>query len=291
MALLPVLLLLAVVVTVSFGVVAARRSPPSRETAVAAARAHATRTAVAAVGLGLAAAVYVGRHATGQLRAGWTRCHRTAGTDHLRHRAHARPGRRGAHLATAARRGAAGPARAPRSAGRSAAAARPGGDRRRRTDRGHAARRACCWPIPAVGASPSAPRRPVRSPGSSTARPAASGCIILTALAAAVLWIVANRPAVATEDDRLETALRAGLGAPGAAGGRGSAAGRQRRPALRGRERPALRGVAAPARRCSTQAAWPRPFSGWSAMLAGVVVAAASARPSVPADAPSVPAG
>ena len=60
MALVPLGLLLAVVVTAGMGTAIVRRSSPSRETAVAAARRHATQTAVAAILLGSLAAGYVG---------------------------------------------------------------------------------------------------------------------------------------------------------------------------------------------------------------------------------------
>jgi hypothetical protein len=40
-------------------------------------------------------------------------------------------------------------------------------------------------------------------------RPAALGLVLLTAVTVAALWVVANRAAVATEDDRVEAALRA----------------------------------------------------------------------------------
>jgi hypothetical protein len=59
-ALVPLGLLLAVVVTAGMGTAIVRRSSPSRETAVAAARRHATQTAVAAILLGSLAAGYVG---------------------------------------------------------------------------------------------------------------------------------------------------------------------------------------------------------------------------------------
>ena len=69
MALLPLLVLIAGTATVAFGAATARRSPPSRETAVAVARSHGVRTAVAAIGLGLAAALYttIGVLAGGEL--------------------------------------------------------------------------------------------------------------------------------------------------------------------------------------------------------------------------------
>jgi hypothetical protein len=58
--LVPLGLVLAVVLTVAIGTVVVRRSPPSRETAVAAGRAHAMHAAAAAVLLGALAAGYVG---------------------------------------------------------------------------------------------------------------------------------------------------------------------------------------------------------------------------------------
>jgi hypothetical protein len=45
-------------------------------------------------------------------------------------------------------------------------------------------------------------------PGLFYGRPAALGLLLLTAVTAGALWIVATRPAVATEDERVETALR-----------------------------------------------------------------------------------
>ncbi|MGY1823355.1 hypothetical protein [Geodermatophilus sp. SYSU D00079] len=45
-------------------------------------------------------------------------------------------------------------------------------------------------------------------PGLVYGRPAALGLVALAALTAATLWVVANRPAVATEDARAEAALR-----------------------------------------------------------------------------------
>lgn len=288
MALLPVLLLLAVVVTVSFGVVAARRSPPSRETAVAAARAHATRTAVAAVGLGLAAAVYVGVTQLGNSAPGglgvtallvpitfgivhtlvlgvgeltWPRPHGEVRRARLVHRG----------LLDAA------PRRLVRAAivaaGLTAVTllggvllADPSG--RRVT----------------LGAATASP-----FPGLFYGRPAGVGLIILTALAAAVLWIVANRPAVATEDDRLETALRAAsahrvlrvaVGVPLVVSGGLLFVGGN-----------ALHSVASSAGSAVPDAGgMAAAILGMVAMLAGVVSCCLPA-PSVPADAPSVPAG
>jgi len=287
-ALLPVLLLLAVVVTVSFGGVAARRSPPSRETAVAAARAHATRTAVAAVGLGLAAAVYVGVTQLGNSAPGglgvsallvpitfgivhtlvlgvgeltWPRPHGEVRRARLVHRG----------LLDAA------PRRLVRAAivaaGLTAVTllggvllADPSG--RRVT----------------LGAATASP-----FPGLFYGRPAGVGLIILTALAAAVLWIVANRPAVATEDDRLETALRAAsahrvlrvaVGVPLVVSGGLLFVGGN-----------ALHSVASSAGSAVPDAGgMAAALLGMVALLAGVVSCCLPA-PSVPADAPSVPAG
>jgi hypothetical protein len=59
-ALVPLALLLAVVGTIALGVAVVRRSPPSVETAVAAGRTHAVHSAGAAILLGLLAAGYVG---------------------------------------------------------------------------------------------------------------------------------------------------------------------------------------------------------------------------------------
>ncbi|GAA4729905.1 hypothetical protein GCM10023328_05900 [Modestobacter marinus] len=45
-------------------------------------------------------------------------------------------------------------------------------------------------------------------PGPFYGRPAAIGLAVLAAVTITALWVVANRPAVATDDDRIETALR-----------------------------------------------------------------------------------
>ena len=72
MALLPLGLLLAAVVTVALGTAVVRRSPPSRETAVAAGRTHAVQSAFAALLLGFLAAGYAARRSWATARrAGW----------------------------------------------------------------------------------------------------------------------------------------------------------------------------------------------------------------------------
>ena len=196
---------------------------------------------------------------------------------------------RGAHLATAARRGAARPARAPRAAGRGAATARPGGDVA-------AGLTAVTLLGGALLADPSGRRVTLGAataspfPGLFYGRPAGVGLIALTAARG-------RRPV-----DRREPARRGhrgrqggdrppgGLGAPGAAGGRRGAAARHRRPALRRRERPALRGVEQRRLGGARRRRHGRGLLGMVALLAGVVACCLPA-PSVPADAPAVPAG
>src|SRR4051812_15425608 len=70
MALLPLGMLLVAVATVAAGTAVARRSPPSRETSVAAARSHAVHASAAAILLGAMAAVYVGTTRLGDARPG-----------------------------------------------------------------------------------------------------------------------------------------------------------------------------------------------------------------------------
>ena len=127
-------------------------------------------------------------------------------------------------------------------------------------------------------------------PGLFYGRPAGVGLIALTGLAAAVLWIVASRPAVATEDDRLETALRAAsahrvlrvaVGVPlFVSGGLLFFGGN------------ALHSVASSSAGSAVlgSGGMAAALLGMVAMLAGVVACCLPA-PSVPADAPSVPAG
>jgi hypothetical protein len=210
-ALLPLLLLLAVVGTVSVGLVTARQAPPSREAAVAAGRAHARRTAGAAVGLGVAAAVYVGATQPGNSSPGglgitallvpitfgvahtvvlgvgeltWPRPHGEVRRARLVHRG----------LLDAA------PGRLVRVGGAAAAltvvtllgGALLAGDDGRNFR----------WSSGDYGGAAGP------FPGSFYGLPAGLGLLLLSLLAVAVLRLVANRPAVATADERIETALR-----------------------------------------------------------------------------------
>ena len=202
MALLPLLLLLAVVVTVR----CRRRWPPAARRPAGRRRWPPRAPARAAHGGRRRAAgrsrppSTSARPRAGQRRAGRARRHRPARTDHLRHRAHRRPGRRRAHLAPAAGRGAARPARAPRSCwtppaagwcGRPAAAvAGRRGHARRRRAAGRPDGRRVTHSRPTVRARGASP-----FPGSFYGAPAAAGPARPgRARRAVVLWIVADRP-------------------------------------------------------------------------------------------------
>ena len=205
MGLVPLGLLLAVVVTVALGTAVVRRSPPSRETAVAAGRAHAVQSAGAALLLGFLAAGYVGATQLGNgspRRAGH---HRAAGADHLRRGAHARAGRRRADLAAAGGRGAAGAPRAPRAPRRRPALAGALGVGGRRAGRRHARRRRPPGRRRRPQLQPTGPTCPGRAgataspfPGAFYGVPAGVGLLVLALTTAVALRIVANRPAVAT---------------------------------------------------------------------------------------------
>jgi hypothetical protein len=288
-ALLPVLVMLAAVVTVACGAVAARRSPPSREQAVAAGRAHATRTAVAAVGVGAAAALYVGATQLGNSEPGglgvtallvplsfgiahtlvlgigeltWPRPDGAVRRARLVHRG----------LLDAA------PRRLVRAAAGTAALTVV-------TLLGGALLADASGRGVAIGTATASP-----FPGSFYGLPAAAGIVALAVVAAAVLWIVANRPAVATEDDATETALRnaaahrvlrVAVGVPlFVTGGLLFVGGN------------ALHSVASNSAGSAVLDAGGLPAAvlGMVAMLAGVVACCLPA-PSVPADAPAVPAG
>jgi hypothetical protein len=213
MALLPLLLVLALTATVAVGSVAARRSPPSRETAVAAARAHAGRTAVAAYVLGAAAALYVGQAQLGNSSPGGLGV--TAllvplsyGVAHVavlgvgeltwpRPRAEVRRARLVRRQVLGA---------APRWLLRAAAAAAVLASlvlvagSVLADDDGRSFSAATADGLLSGSAGP--------FPGWFYARPATLGLLALAAVTAGALWIVATRPAVATEDGRIETALR-----------------------------------------------------------------------------------
>jgi hypothetical protein len=290
-ALLPLLVLLAGTVTVAVGAATAQHSPPSRETAVAAARAHAVRTAVAAIGLGLAAAVYVGSVQLGNSSAGGLGITAilvlvTFGVVHtlvlgLGELTWPRPD---------------GEVRRARLVHRGLLDAAP-----RRLVRATAVAAALAIVTLVVGAllaDDSGRHFPWTSgpyssfagpfPGLFYGLPAALGLGLLAVLAAAVLWIVANRPAVATADERIEAALRrasahrvlrVAAGVPlFVAGGLLFVGGN------------AVHSVAS----SSGGALFLGPVGacvavlGIVSMLAGVVVACLPA-PSVPADAPAVP--
>jgi hypothetical protein len=290
--LLPFLVMLAAVVAVSVGVVAARRSPPSRETAVAAGRTHARWTAVAAIGLGLACAVYVGAAQLGNYTPGglgitallvpitfgvvhtlvlglgeltWPRPQGELRRARLVHRglldAAPRPLIRAGTVAAALTVVTlAGGALLTDASGR-AFSYRAG---------------------PFTGdASP--------FPGLFYGVPAGLGLLALTVLAAGVLWVVANRPAVATGDERIETALRTAsahrvlrvaAGVPlFVSGGLLLIAGNAWKSVASSSGGSPLFGPV------GTGTA----ILGFVAMLAGVVLCCLPA-PSVPADAPAVPA-
>jgi hypothetical protein len=291
MALLPPLLLLAVVVTVSWGLVRARRTPPSREAAVAAGRVHARRTAAAAVGLGAAAAVYVGTAELGNSAPGglgvtallvpiaFGVVHTTVlGLGEL---TWPRPDG-GIRRARLVRRGLldAAPRRLVLTAvvaGAVSVATLGGGAMLADpTGRGFA------------GASGPVHSRATPFPGPFYGLPAASGLVLLALLAVAVLWIVANRPAVDTGDERIETALRTASAhrvlraAAGVAlvvdGGLLFVGGNAVRSVADGTAQ-ALLGMAGAA----------VAVLGIVSLLAGLVLCCLPA-PSVPADAPAVPA-
>ncbi|NEK59632.1 hypothetical protein GCU56_17380 [Geodermatophilus sabuli] len=126
-------------------------------------------------------------------------------------------------------------------------------------------------------------------PGLLYGRPAVLGLLVLAAAVVAALWVVANRPAVATEDARAESALR-----------RASV-----HRVLRGATATALV-VAGGLLAVGGNAAWSvasttgsgttaaggvvAAVAGGTALLAGLLLTAVRA-PAVPVDAPAVPAG
>ena len=290
MALLPLLVLLAGTVTVSVGAAAARRSPPSRETAVAAGRTHALRTAVAAICLGIAAAVYVGAVQLGNSSAGglgittmlvlvtfgvvhtlvlglgeltWPRPDGEVRRARLVHRGLLDAAPRRLVLAGTVAAGL-------------TVVTLAGGALLADADGRHFA-----WSSDGFSGSAGP------FPGLFYGRPAALGLLVLTLLAAAVLRLVANRPAVATADERIEAALRqasahrvlrVAVGVPLFVSG-------------------GLLFVGGNALHSAAASSGGSPFLGpvgacvavlgLAAMLAGVVVACLPA-PSVPADAPAV---
>jgi hypothetical protein len=207
--LLPVLAGMAALVVT--GVV--RRSPPSREQAVAAARAHARLGSGAAVVLGATAALWTGtgrlEDATGAGDLGVTALlvPIAFGIVHTGVLAVAEltwPRPEGAvRRARLAHRGLLDAA--PRWLVRTATVA--------------AAAAVVTLAGGALLAAPDGRSLTLENPSSSATaspfvgpvygRPAALGLLVLAAATAATLWVVANRPAVVTADDRAETALRA----------------------------------------------------------------------------------
>jgi hypothetical protein len=296
-ALVPLTMLLVVLLAVAVGTTAVRRSPPSRETAVAAGSAHATAAALLAILLGFTAAVYVGTAAVGNSSPGglgrtalliplafgvvhtlvlavgeltWPRPEGNVRRARLVHRG----------LLDAAPRWlvrAAGAAIAISVVTLVAGALLADADGRSVTYRAGDGAGAV-----ASTASP--------FPGLFYGVPAAVGQLLLTVLAAATLWIVANRPAVATSDENIEAALRrasthrvlrAAVGVPLVVSGGLLFAGGGSLHAV------ASSGVASGLLDVAGGAA---SLVGGAAMLAGVVIACIPA-PGVPADAPAVPAG
>jgi hypothetical protein len=293
MGLLALGVLLAAAVTVAAGTAAARRSPPSRETSVAAARAHAAHASGAAVLLGAMTALYVGTTRLGDSSPGG-----------LGVTALLVPIAFGVvHTVVLALGELTWP--------------RPQGEvRRARLVRRGLLDQAAPWLLRAGalalglvvlvllggallaeddGRSVSSGTDLVRStaspfPGAFYGVPAGVGLLLLGGLTAAALWIVADRPAVATADDSIETALRrasvhrvlrVAVAVPlVVAGGLLFVAGRAWH-SLAGSSLDSglleATGVAAS-------------LVGGAAMAAGVVVACIRA-PGVPAAAPTVPAG
>ena len=213
MGLVPLGLLLAVVVTVALGTAVVRRSPPSREAAVASGRAHAVHSAGAALLLGFLAAGYVGATQLGNGSPGglgvtallvpitfgvvhtlvlavgeltWPRPEGQVRRARLVHRG----------LLDAAPRWL---VRSAVVAVALAAVTLVGGAVLADADG-----RSFTHGNPFVdGLATASP-----FPGAFYGLPAGVGLLVLALVTAVALWIVANRPAVATEDEGIETALR-----------------------------------------------------------------------------------
>jgi hypothetical protein len=292
--LVPLGLLLAVVVTVALGTAVVRRSPPSREAAVGAGRAHALQSAGAALLLGFLAAGYVGATQLGNgspgglgvtallvpitfgivhtlvLAAGeltWPRPEGEVRRARLVHRG----------LLDAAPRWL---VRLAVAAAALATVTLVGGALLADADG-----RSFSHGDPFRGglgtASP--------FPGAFYGIPAGVGLLVLALTAAVALRIVANRPAVATEDEGIETALRrasvhrvlrVAVGVPlFVIGGLLFVGGRAVHSVATSGAASGLLDAAGAA----------TSLIGGAAMLAGVVVACIRA-PGVPADAPAVPA-
>ncbi|MGK5171125.1 hypothetical protein [Geodermatophilus sp. CPCC 205761] len=211
MALVPLLLVLALAGALAVGTAVARRSPPSRETTVAAARTHAVGTTATALLVGAAAATAVGVAGLGNASPG--SLGRTAllvpvaaGVVHvvvlgLGELTWPRPQ---------------GQVRRARLVRRRLLDAAPRWLVRTTVGAGVAA-----VVTIALGAALAAPDGrsllvedpPFRStagpfPGLVYGRPAGLGLLVLAAVTVAALWIVATRSAVVTEDDRIEDAVR-----------------------------------------------------------------------------------
>ncbi|GAB3355908.1 hypothetical protein [Modestobacter lapidis] len=215
MALVPLLAVLVLAGTVALGTAVVRRPPPSREASVAAARRHARLASGAAVALGAAAALATAAREVGNtspgglgvtallvpiafgivhtlvLAAGELTWPRPEGAVRR-----ARLVRRG--LLDAAPRWLVRTAWAALSL--AAAVLVAGALLADATGRRFTHESATGGSAFSSTASP--------FPGLFYGRPAAIGLLVLAVAAAAALWIVANRPAVATEDDRIEGALR-----------------------------------------------------------------------------------
>jgi hypothetical protein len=295
--LVPLGLLLAVVGTLAIGTAVVRRSPPSRETAVAAGRRHAVQSAGAALLLGFLAAGYVGATNLGNgspgglgvtallipitfgvvhtlvLAAGeltWPRPEGEVRRARLVHRG----------LLDAVPRWL---VRMATVAGALTVVTLVGGALLADADG-----RSVSYGYETSGMSGLSAAGPF--PGPFYGVPAGIGLLVLALVTALALWIVANRPAVATADEGIESALRrasahrvlrVAVGVPlFVTGGLLFVGGR------------ALHSVATTA--VSTglleAAGVGASLIGGAAMLVGVVVACIRA-PGVPADAPAVPAG
>ena len=297
MGLVPLGLLLTVVVTFAVGTAVARRSPPSRETAVAAGRTHAVHSAAAAILLGCLAAGYVGATGLGNgepgrlgvtallvpitfgvvhtvvLAAGeltWPRPQGEVRRARLVHRG----------LLDAAPRWL---VRLVAVAGSLAVTTLLGGALLADADG-----RSVTYGHEGAAGAGSATSSPF--PGYFYGLPAAGGLLLLALATAIALWIIAGRPAVATADEGIETALRrasvhrvlrVAVGVPlFVTGGLLFVGGRALHSVATSGISSGLLDVAGAA----------ASLAGGAAMLVGVVVACLRA-PGVPADAPGVPVG